>query len=105
MSPTSVVEEPTAELLPSPTDPAELEQARRRREQYDRNHAWFQKRVVELGRTRFGRYVCVSGQHVFDADTPMAAIAAARAAHPDDTGWFLYYFPTHRRPRVYADSR
>jgi len=105
MSPARVAEEPAPEILPPPTDKVELEQARRRREQYDRNFAWFQEHVVELGLTRFGRAVCIAGQQVFDADTAVAAVAAARAAHPDDLGWFIYYFPTHRLPRIYAYPR
>jgi hypothetical protein len=105
MSPANVAEETPPELLPSPTDPVELEQARRRREQYDRNFAWFQEHVVELGLSRFGRTVCVAGQQVFDADTAVEALSAARKAHPDDTGAFVYYFPAHRLPRVYAHPR
>lgn len=105
MSPATVAEEPSPVILPSPTDPVELESARRRREQYDLNFAWFQERVVELGLTRFGRHVCIAGRQVFDADTAAAALAAARQAHPDDAGAFVYYFPTHRLPRVYAHPR
>jgi hypothetical protein len=96
--------EPVAVLLDVPSDPVEVERARARRERFDRNWAWFQSQVVELGKKLFGRYVCVAGQQAFVAETASEAVAAAAATHPDDDGRFVYFFPTHRLPRIHAHS-
>jgi hypothetical protein len=94
-----------AELLDSPLDALELERSRDRRAQCDCNWAWFQSQIDELGKSYFGKYVCIAGQHAFAADSSKQACQAAAAAYPEDRGRFVYYFPRHRLPRINAHTR
>jgi hypothetical protein len=84
------------------TDPQELAEARLRREQFDRNYAWLQAHVSEVYAQYRGKCVCIAGEELFVADSPHEAMAQARAAHPDDAGWFVHYIPKDKVPRIYA---
>ena len=44
----------------------------------------------------------MAGEELFVADDTEEAIALARAAHPEDDGWFTRYIPKERLPRIYA---
>ncbi len=77
------------------TDPAELEraQAYERARDHDRrlkrnldylNASWDDLRPRECG-----RFVAVAGQELFIADTYQEALDMARAAHPDDDGYWV----------------
>ena len=83
------------------TDPAELAAARRRREHFDRNWAWFTAHAEEIYRTCRGKILCVAGQELFVADTPEELMALARAAHPDDEGMFTRIIPRERADRYH----
>lgn len=82
--------------------PEELAEFLKQRAAFERNWKWFQTQIVEMGRSLFGKHVCIANEEAFVADTPREALALATAAHPEDRGRFRYYFPTHRLPRIYA---
>jgi hypothetical protein len=98
-----MVKKPPAIFMEEVTDPDELATARARRERFDRNEAWLQAHVAEIYSQHRGRYVCISGEEPFVADTAGGAYAQARAAHPEDDGSFVRYIPKEKLARVYAD--
>jgi len=85
------------------TDPQELAEARARRARFDRNEIWLQAHVAEIYRRHRGKYICIAGEELFVADTPDAAYASGKSAHPEDDGRFIRYIPKEKLPRVYAD--
>ena len=96
---------PEPEIIEVEETAGQLHAFRIQREKYDRNWKWFQNQVVELGRSIFGKNVCVSNGEIFVAETAKEALEMAKAAHPEDCGRFVYWFPSHRLPRIYAHSR
>lgn len=84
------------------TDPEELAKARVRREQFDRNWAWFEAHAAEIYVAHRGKCVCIAGQELFVADTPREVLAQARSSHPRDDGRFTCYIPQKRTFRIYA---
>ena len=84
------------------TDPEALAKAGVQRERFDRNSAWLQAHISEVYSKHRGKFICVAGEGLFVADTVKEAIARATAAHPDDDGWFTWYIPKEKLPRVYA---
>jgi len=84
-------------------DPAALAQARAQRSRFDRNAAWLQAHAGEVYARHRGKCICLAGEEVFAADTPEEAVRLARAAHPQDDGWFVRYIPREKVARVYAD--
>ena len=86
------------------TDPTELAAAEVRREHFDRNSAWFQAHIREVGAPeRRGKFLCIAGEEAFFGETVEDAVAQATAAHPDDLGWFTRYIPREKVARVYAN--
>jgi hypothetical protein len=85
------------------TDPDELAKARAQRERFDRNSAWLQAHVLEIYARYRGKCICIAGEELFAADTPEEALALARAAHPEDDGFFLRYIPREKMARIYAN--
>lgn len=84
------------------TDPDELVEARKQREQFDRNSAWLQAHIPEIYSKYRGKCICIAGEEVFVADTAREAVAKAVAAHPDDQGMFTRYIPKEKLYRNYA---
>ena len=84
------------------TDPDEIRDAKQRRREFDRNREWLRNNVPDLFDKCRGKVICVAGEELFSADTAEAAIAAARAAHPEDKGWFTRIIPREKVPRIYA---
>src|SRR5688572_22050354 len=85
------------------TDPAELAAAGVRRQYFDKNSAWLQAHIADFQDPKLGgKFLCVAGQEAFVGDTVEEVIARARAAHPDDVGYFTRYIPREKLPRVYA---
>ena len=84
------------------TDPVELAKARAQRERFDRNFAWFQKRVKEIYQQHRGKCVCIAGQEIYIADNATEAWALGEAAHPEDNGSFVQYIPLEKVARIYA---
>jgi hypothetical protein len=83
------------------TDTEELLKARARREQFDRNWAWFEADALAIYAKHRGKCLCIAGQELFVAPTPQEALAPARSAHPDDEGRFTRYIPRERTFRIY----
>jgi len=92
----------TAVVMEDVTDPQEIARARLQRESFDRNSAWLQRRVLQVYSQHRGKCICVAGEGLFVAETAKEAIALARAAHPEDEGWFTRYIPKEKVARIYA---
>jgi hypothetical protein len=95
----------SAIVMEQTTDPEVIAQARRQREQFDRNTAWLEAHASEVYARHRGKCICVAGQELFVADTATEAVAQARAAHPEDRGWFTRYIPKEKAYRIYAFQR
>ena len=87
------------------TDPVELAKARAQRARFDRNAAWLQAHAHEVYPMCRGKYMCIAGEELFIGDTVQEAIAAAKAAHPDDDGRFFRFIPKKNLPSIYGNSR
>ena len=98
-----MLDKPTTVAMQEVTDPQELAEARARRTRFDRNETWLQAHATEIYRRHRGRYICIAGKELFVADTPNAAYASGKSAHPEDDGRFVRYIPEEKLPRVYAD--
>src|SRR6266850_3876376 len=87
-------------VMEAVTDPAELANIHARRARFERNAAWLQAHASEVYTHHRGKCICIAGEELFVADTPEEAIALARAAHPEDDGFFLHYIPHERVARI-----
>ncbi len=85
--------------------PEEIAAARKQDEQFERNSAWLQAHILEIGDKYRGKCICIAGQQLFVGDTAREAISLATAAHPEDSGWFTQYIPRERVARIYALPR
>lgn len=83
------------------TDPAVCAEVAARFEQCQQNVRWLEEHAMDAYSNR-GKYICVSRQQIFVADTPEQAILAAKNAHPHDDGRFTLYIPVDKAPRIYA---
>jgi hypothetical protein len=92
-------------MMEEVTDPDELARGQAWRAHADRNAAWLQARAAEIYPRYRGRFVCIAGEELFAADTPREVLALARAAHPEDDGFFLRYIPRDKVARIYAAQR
>lgn len=93
----SIILEPTEFV-----DPAERVRIQQRRRQFDLNSEWLQAHIAEVYSQFRGQCICIAGQQVFAAATAKEAVALARAAHPEDEGWFTRYIPREKLARIYA---
>lgn len=84
------------------TNPVDLAQVQRQREQFDRNFAWLQAHASEVYANHRGKCICIAGEELFVADTPEQALALGASAHPDDDGSFVHYIPLEKLTRIYA---
>ena len=83
------------------TDPVENARARRQDEQFSRNSAWLQAHIKEAYADEHrGKCICIAGEELFVADAVEEAVAQARAAHPEDEGWFTRYIPEVKAVRL-----
>ena len=87
------------------TDPAELAKAREQDARAQLNSDWLQAHVQEIYTQHRGKVIVVAGQQLFVADTPAAALALARVAHPDDDGSLIRYIPERKVAWIYAHQR
>jgi hypothetical protein len=90
-------------IMEEVTDPEELAKARAQRERFDRNSTWLQAHASEIYARHRGKCICIAGEELFVADTPKEVLAQARAAHPEDDGFFLRYIPREKIARIYAN--
>jgi hypothetical protein len=87
------------------TDPVELAKARARHERFRRNLAWYQAHTKEIFGNCRGKYICIAGEQLFVGESAQAVLAQARAAHPEDDGFFLHYIQKEKAERIYAALR
>jgi len=85
------------------TDPEELANIHARRARFERNAAWLQAHASEVYTHHRGQCICIAGEELFVADTPEEVLALAKAAHPEDDGFFLHYIPREKLARIYAN--
>jgi hypothetical protein len=90
-------------IIEEVTDPVELAKARVQWERFDRNTAWLQAHASEIYPNHRGKCICIAGEELFVADTPEEVLALAKAAHPEDDGFFLHYIPREKVARIYAN--
>jgi hypothetical protein len=83
-------------------DPEELAKALAQDERFERNWAWFNAHASEIYTKHRGKCLCVAGEELFVADTPAEALAQARAAHPEDDGFFTRIIPRERVARIHG---
>jgi Leucine-rich repeat (LRR) protein len=88
--------------LENSDSPEEIAAAFRQREQFDRNSAWLQAHILEIGEFFRGKIICIAGKELFVGDTTREAVAKATAAHPDDKGWFTQYIYKEKATRIYV---
>jgi len=94
---------PTTIEMIEVTDPIELAEARKQREQFDRNSDWLQQHIPEVyAPINRGKIVCIAGKEAFFGDDVKEVVARATAAHPDDKGWFTRYIPREKMAMIYA---
>jgi hypothetical protein len=91
-------------IIEEAIDPEELAAMQTRRARFDRNAAWLQAHAAEVYTQYRGKCICVAGEELFVAETPEEVLALARAAHPDDDGFFLHYIPREKIARIYASE-
>jgi hypothetical protein len=85
------------------TDPQEIAEANRRREQFDRNSAWLQNHFDEVYTPENrGKVICIAGQEAFVGDDVLEVVARARTVHPGDDGYFTMRLARDNRVFVYA---
>lgn len=87
------------------TDPEEIAHINAVHEAARRNRKWLEAHWADVLPQAHDKYIAVTGQQAFIADTPEEAEAAAKAAHPDDVGRFVQFVSSHKGPRIYAHQR
>jgi hypothetical protein len=85
--------------------PEELAAAQRQHEQFERNSAWLEAHILEVGEKHRGKIICIAGEELFVGDTTQEAVAKAKAAHPEDKGLFTRYIYKEKAARIYALPR
>ena len=83
-------------------DPEDLREAKARSERFDRNLAWLRAHASEIYAGNRGRHICIAGEELFVSDSAEQALRLARAAHPDDDGFYLRFIPRENAPRIYG---
>lgn len=83
------------------TDLGEIARHQTVDEQARRNSDWLQAHWPDLLPQALGKFLAVAGQEAFLADTPAAAIAWAKAVHPEDQGSLVQFVRPQKGPRLY----
>jgi hypothetical protein len=83
------------------TNPAEIAQLQAQFASFHRNLDWMDAHAEEVYSHR-GKIVCIAGQELFVGDDVREVIARAKAAHPDDIGYFTRMIPKEKAIRIYA---
>src|SRR5258708_4141070 len=87
------------------TDPAHIARSAAQAEKFDRNSRWLKGHWSDVLPQARGKILVIAGEQPFIGDTPEAAWALARAAHPEDNGAFGQYVPANTLARIYANHR
>ena len=89
-------------LIEEVDDPVEVARCKAQDDRARRNSDWLQGHWSDLLPRARGKFLVVAGEQAFIADTPEAAWALAREAHPEDDGALGQYVFPGQGPRVYA---
>jgi hypothetical protein len=81
-------------------DPADRARAAAQWARAERNSDWLEAHAGEIYSRHRDRFICIAGQELFVAETPEAALSAARAKHPDDDGRIVRYIPAAKLARI-----
>jgi hypothetical protein len=84
------------------TDPVEIARMNEQHARFERNLAWYQAHIAEIVAAHRGKYVCVAGEELFVGDTPEEVLDRAKAAHPEDNGFYFHYIHRQKACRIYA---
>ncbi len=87
------------------TDAGEIARAQTQRKSFDRNVVWLQGHISEVYSQHRGKCICIAGEELFVGDSAEDVIALARAAHPEDSGWFTRYIPKEKVAQIYVLQR
>ena len=98
-------ENPIVIELENLDSPEEVAASREQDKQFDRNSAWLQSHILEIGDKCCGKCICIAGHQLFVGDTVQEAVAQATAVHPEDKGWFTRYIYKEKAARIYALPR
>src|SRR2546423_3749308 len=90
-------------IIDEVTDPLECARARARHEKARRNDEWLAGHWHEVLPRALGKFLGVSGQEAFIADTAADAWAMAEAAHPEDDSATVQYVRPEQGPRIYEN--
>jgi hypothetical protein len=91
-------------ILEELTDPQLIARSQAQHERAHQNSDWLQSHWSQLLPRAYAKHVAVAGQEAFIAETAEAALALARAAHPDDDGVFVQYVLPPQGPRLYGNQ-
>ncbi|HET6883569.1 MAG TPA: hypothetical protein VFI31_25680 [Pirellulales bacterium] len=81
------------------TDPVICAEVAARHRRCQDNYRWLQAHAEEAYSHR-AKYICISGQEVFVADSAEGAWQAGKSARPGDDGRFVLYIPLEKLPRI-----
>lgn len=84
------------------TDPNEIARTKEQDDRHRKNSEWLESHWDDVLPEARGKYVAVSGEETFIAETPEAAWSWAENTHPDDNGAIVRYVRTEEGPRVHA---
>jgi hypothetical protein len=85
------------------TEPAEISQVTDHDRRLKRNLEYLNARWDDLRPRECGRFVAVAGQELFIADTYQEALDKARAAHPDDDGYWAQHVTSMKENHLTFD--
>lgn len=81
-------------------DPVDLHKAQAQDARFERNWAWFETHTTEVYAAPRGKCICVAGEELFVADTPVEALTLAIVAHPNDNDRFTRLIPQDKMARI-----
>jgi hypothetical protein len=71
-------------------------------QRFERNLTWYSVHSQDIETANRGKTVCVAGEELFVGHDTDEVLSMARAAHPEDNGFFLRYIPRTPAIRIYA---
>jgi hypothetical protein len=90
-------------IIEEVTDPVEIARHRAGMEQALRNSEWLQAHWADVLPQARGKFLAVTGQEAFIADTPREAWDWAEQKHPADKGAMVQCVIPEEGPRIYGN--